>query len=278
MAIRGSSTADTVLVSGCSGYIGTHLRKRLPFLGIDYDQSLTNIEDFDPKDSQFQNVRQVIHLADRRLQDINSGNLKSNIAMHETFLKKLASLPRLEKIIFSSSCSVYGYSEEIIDETSSVKPTSHYAESKLAVENLLKKHELPHQVFRFATAYGWSENMRDDLFVNEIANAVGSSRVLDIYAPEAWRPYIHCRDFAAVLERGLMDSTGPVVNVVTHNMTKKNILDLNVLKTSSLRYSISDKAEIRNYRVKIRQELIPSPQSMEEGIREMIGRYHDRKK
>ena len=43
-----------------------------------------------------------------------------------------------KRIIFISTCSVYGAQNGILDENSSVNPLSHYASSKLKCEEILK--------------------------------------------------------------------------------------------------------------------------------------------
>lgn len=278
MVVRDNASIPDILVTGCSGYIGSHLKNEMHFLGLDRDQEVQNLSDFNPKDPRFRSVRKIVHLADRRLQDICAENLKSNIATHKDFLKKLGDLPNIERVIFSSSCSVYGYSNEMITETSPVRPTSFYAESKLAVEDLLKTLGLPHRVLRFGTAYGWSPQMRSDLFINELALAAARSQEVEIYSPEAWRPYIHCRDFAKVLKRSLGEFPAGPINIVTQNMTKRDILDVAAIRQAHLRFRIVDKGDLRNYKVNIDPSMIKRPLLIDEGIHEMIGLYHDHKK
>ena len=53
-------------------------------------------------------------------------------------LKRLCKIYN-KRIIFISTCSVYGAQEGILSELSSVNPLSHYASSKLKCEKLLKK-------------------------------------------------------------------------------------------------------------------------------------------
>ena len=52
-------------------------------------------------------------------------------------LKKLSNIYK-KRIIFISTCSVYGAQNGFLDENSSVNPLSHYASSKLKCESILK--------------------------------------------------------------------------------------------------------------------------------------------
>ncbi len=273
MATLDNREAGMTLVTGSSGYIGSHLGKRISFLGLDRDQVLNDLESFDPLSEGVQDVTTVVHLADRRFQDIHAENLKDNIRMHENFLNKVSDLPNLKRVIFSSSCSVYGFSEELITESSIVNPTSHYAESKLAVEEILKKLSLPHRICRFGTAYGWSEKMRNDLFINQLARSAAHSEHLEIYAPDAWRPYIHCQDFARTLEACLLDSWVGPQNIVTENLTKTDILKSKVFEEKPLSFSLSNIGDSRNYKIQIQNFFGSDFSQVEDGLREMVTMY-----
>jgi nucleoside-diphosphate-sugar epimerase len=275
MAIAGKISAETVLVTGSAGYIGTHLRKLIPFVGLDSQAILkteqSSLDQFDPQNPQYSDVRCVVHLADLKLHEISKDNLRENIERHRNFISRVAHLPKLEKIIFSSSCSVYGYSDQVISEKSPVLPTSFYAESKLAVEMLLASSGIPSQVFRFGTAHGWSEKMRDDLFINQLAKAVVYEDEIEIYSPEAWRPYIHCQDFAKQLALAVTSSGAGIKNIVSENLTKKQILDSASLK-ERLRYKFGGKPDVRNYRVSQHSDN-SSAILFEQSLNEMIEKY-----
>src|SRR5262249_36231749 len=73
------------------------------------------------------------------------------------------------RFIFSSSCSVYGHSPELLDEASDVRPLTAYATSKVAAEkglwDLADGSWRP-IVLRNGTLFGLSPRMRFDLVVN----------------------------------------------------------------------------------------------------------------
>ena len=84
-------------------------------------------------------------------------------------LKKLCKIYK-KRIVFISTCSVYGAQNGILDENSSVNPLSHYASSKLKCEEILKnKNSI---IFRLGTLFGVSDNysrIRMDLVVNTLS-------------------------------------------------------------------------------------------------------------
>ena len=84
-------------------------------------------------------------------------------------LKNLCKIYK-KRIVFISTCSVYGAQNGILDENSPVNPLSHYASSKLKCESLLKnKNSI---IFRLGTLFGISDNysrIRMDLVVNTLS-------------------------------------------------------------------------------------------------------------
>tara|TARA_B100001248_G_C27396906_1_gene466219 strand:+ start:4398 stop:5402 length:1005 start_codon:yes stop_codon:yes gene_type:complete len=71
--------------------------------------------------------------------------------------------------ILASSCSVYGFSDKVVDENSSVNPLTTYAYANLLAEKLVLSQsdkDFHVLVFRQATLFGVSKRMRIDLVVN----------------------------------------------------------------------------------------------------------------
>jgi nucleoside-diphosphate-sugar epimerase len=72
--------------------------------------------------------------------------------------------------------------------------------------------------------------MRFDLLVNDMARAVVLGETIKIFAPDAWRPFLHIRDAAGVIEWALGAAAGliggRVFNVVGDNYRKRDLADL----------------------------------------------------
>lgn len=112
----------------------------------------------------------------------------------------------VKRLIFASSCSVYGASDGLLDETSALNPVSLYAQTKIASEQILldpaRSGPAP-VIMRFATVFGFSPRPRFDLVVNLLtAKAVVDGRIT-IQGGEQWRPFVHAEDLGKALEHAL---------------------------------------------------------------------------
>src|SRR6266568_8244930 len=96
------------------------------------------------------------------------------------------------RIIYTSTCSVYGAQHDHLDENSLTNPLSVYASTKLAAEKHLKdKNAL---IFRLGTLFGISDNysrVRMDLVINYITARAYTHKTLKIFGGEQFRPVLH---------------------------------------------------------------------------------------
>jgi nucleoside-diphosphate-sugar epimerase len=221
-----------ILVTGSEGYIGTVLtpmllRKGYDVVGLDVDyfsagnltgQSCPAFQRIqkdvrDVSTDDVADVDAIIHLA--ALSNDPLGELNENVTyavnQHSTIeLARLAKDAGVNRFLFSSSCSLYGYNDdgELLTEESRSNPQSAYGKSKLLAEEGLRElanSEFSPVYLRNATAFGISPRMRYDIVVNSLvgyAKTHGDIRVLGDGTP--WRPLVHvadiCRAFIACLE------------------------------------------------------------------------------
>lgn len=105
------------------------------------------------------------------------------------------------KIIFFSTCSVYGHKDEIIDESSLLNPLSTYAKSKIEAENILNKSNVI--IFRLGTLFGISDDfsrIRMDLVVNLLTMKAIKDKKIKVFGGEQYRPLLHVKDVARAVE------------------------------------------------------------------------------
>jgi nucleoside-diphosphate-sugar epimerase len=108
----------------------------------------------------------------------------------------------ITRFIFASTCSVYGASDDILDEESPLAPISVYARSKLESEQLLlaqSGHEFWPTVLRLGTLYGRSQRERFDLVVNLLTAQAVTTGEITVFGGTQWRPFVHVRDVAEAI-------------------------------------------------------------------------------
>jgi nucleoside-diphosphate-sugar epimerase len=112
----------------------------------------------------------------------------------------------IERLVFASTCGVYGASDDLLDEDSPLGPVSLYARTKLDSEAYLLSlngSRFKPVVLRFGTFYGASPRPRFDLVVNLlVAKAVTEGEII-IFGGSQWRPFIHVADGARAIIRCL---------------------------------------------------------------------------
>lgn len=105
-----------------------------------------------------------------------------------------------KRVIFASSCSVYGFTENgIFKENSQLSPVTLYAVTKMLSEILYLQKGQDAIVLRFATIYGHSPKPRFDLVVNTmIANSYFQNQIT-VNGGSQWRPVVHVKDVAQAI-------------------------------------------------------------------------------
>lgn len=199
-------------------------------------------------------------------------------------IAELAKSSGVRRFIFASTCSVYGATDETLDERSVVKPISLYGHTKLASEKVLlgmTSEEFRPTVVRFATIYGLSGRTRFDLVVNLLAAKAKIDGKITVFGGDQWRPFVHVDDaalaVATILDAPLEAAGGQIFNVGSdeQNYTINEIGKMVHDQVVSAELQInSDDADKRNYRVsfaKIRNQLGFKPQwTVPMGIQQVL--------
>ena len=103
------------------------------------------------------------------------------------------------RLVFASSCSVYGANSELIlNEGSWLNPVSLYAQTRIQSEQILLRRtdRLSSVILRLSTVFGWSPRMRLDLVVNTFAAHAFFQGKLRLFGGDQWRPNVHVQDAA----------------------------------------------------------------------------------
>lgn len=181
------------------------------------------------------------------------------------------------KIIFPSTCSIYGAQEGLLTEDSPSNPLSIYASSKsLAEQSLMERGNS--LIFRLGTLFGVSDNfarLRVDLVVNVLTIRAKLEGVIRVFGGEQYRPLLHVRDVGHALENHIESDKTGIFNLHCENLTIKQIAEKVLSEVPNTRIEFTDTSfqDARNYRVssdKAKNELGFAPRhSVDFGIREI---------
>jgi nucleoside-diphosphate-sugar epimerase len=206
--------------------------------------------------------------------------------MATRMIAEVAKGSRINRFIFASTCSVYGASDELLDEYSALHPVSLYARSKIASEQVLKNLAGPDfspVILRFGTIYGLSGRTRFDLVINLLAAKAVVEGKITVFGGDQWRPFVHVDDAALALIKALEAPLGTVRNKIFNvgsdeqNYTIQQVSDIihRLVPTAQVVNMGSD-TDRRNYRVnfsKIHNVLGFVPQwSVAQGVQQVISR------
>jgi nucleoside-diphosphate-sugar epimerase len=278
-----------ILVTGSEGYIGAVLVPVLEQAGhsvvrVDtgyfYDCCFSNegiqlnsgeLVSKDVRNLTKENLRGVdciIHLA--ALSNDPMGELDPYLTLEINYLAsvRLADLAKqagVRKFIFSSSCSVYGSTDEVVNETYPTNPLTTYALSKVRTEQDISKLASPNfsPVFmRNATVFGCSPMFRADVVVNNLTlNAYLTDKILLNSDGQADRPFIYVGDlaeaFKSIAEADPQEVHNEIFNIGNPNTNYKIIEVAQAIEKikvgSQITFGPNASRDHRNYRVSYRK-------------------------
>lgn len=205
-----------ILVTGCAGFIGSHLCERLikenhSVIGIDnfskyYDRKIkeNNIKDLLKRkkfsffevdilskdfNKHLKNIDAIYHSAAQAGVRSSWGTqfneyVKNNIIVTQKILEKIKENKGIKILVYASSSSIYENSPDFPFKEDSPKiPISPYGVTKLAAENLChlyyKEFSVPVVSLRYFTVYG--PRQRPDMGFNKFIRAILSNKEILIY-------------------------------------------------------------------------------------------------
>jgi nucleoside-diphosphate-sugar epimerase len=222
----------------------------------------------DLRDVQVDDLRgfdAVMHLAalsNDPLGDVNPQCTYDINHLGSVRLARLAKEAGVKRLIFASSCSLYGVAgDEMLTEEAAFNPITPYGVSKVLFErdvSQLADDDFSPTFLRNSTAYGVSPRLRADVVVNNlVAIAYTTGEVLIQSDGTPWRPLVHIEDisraFLAVLHapRALVHNEAFNVGRTEENYRVRDLGELveQVVPGSKVRYADGGGPDPRCYRV-----------------------------
>jgi nucleoside-diphosphate-sugar epimerase len=237
------------LVTGCAGFIGSHLSEHMVDLGhevigvdcfTDYydrrikeanlnrlrDESRFRLVEIDladaPLDALTEGVDVIFHLAGQPGVRASWGHhfdgyVRNNIVATQRLLEAVKHKP-IKKLVYASSSSVYGDAEAYPTAESTVpQPVSPYGVTKLSAEQLVylywRNDGLPTISLRYFSVYG--PRQRPDMGFHRFIQAAIEHRAIQVFGDgEQTRDFTYVGDIvAANVSAALCESCGMALNV-----------------------------------------------------------------
>jgi len=273
----------TVVVLGGLGYIGTHLVKML--LDNKYKVKILDCEVFGKKHAKkilrhpncsylrgdirnslslariMKGADCVVHLAGLvgdPACSIDEDDTWLNNTLSSRLIVDVANHYKIKRLIFASSCSVYGASPAgfILNEGSYLNPVSLYAKTKIDSEKIFYENfNGSYTALRLGTVFGYSLRMRFDLVANIFTIRAIKNGSIDVYGGTQYRPFIHCIDAAKAFLSVVMHENTETINREVFNICVENIsirdlgdLVIKIIPDAEINY-VDVKEDNRNYKV-----------------------------
>ena len=279
---------NSILITGGAGYVGSVLVRKLVSLGYDVKvidslvfgndgiSSLINekkieffnldIRETEKISSIIQNIDCVIHLAAIVGEPLCKKIPDAAKQINEFATKNLVNICKKKKVkrfIFASTCSNYGSSQNVVNESSPVMPLSLYSECKVNSEKFILDQNndiFETCVLRFATAHGLSPRMRFDLLVQEFMRDAIVDKKISIFGADFWRPLVHVEDMAdaciSAIDASSQLISGQIYNVGNdkENYTKIKLAEIIKEFITDVEIEIiKSKKDPRNYKVSFKK-------------------------
>jgi len=217
-----------VLVIGGAGYLGSVLVRKLLWSGYNVkvldilmygDLSIRDLYSYERRFKVIKGDFRSVDTIMKSMEDIDTvvhlgaivGDPACQIDQKLTFdinlmaTKMIAEVAKgfgVRRLIFASTCSVYGASDELLTEKSSLNPQSLYAKTKIGSERILLSlcsSDFSPVILRFATLYGMSYRPRFDLVINLLTAKALREKKIAIFGGDQWRPFLHVEDAAEAI-------------------------------------------------------------------------------
>ncbi|MEW6096331.1 MAG: NAD-dependent epimerase/dehydratase family protein [bacterium] len=238
------------LVTGCAGFVGSHLSEKLIELGYQV-KGIDSFLDYYPRKIKEDNLKNLLNSKDFSFieADILKADLstlldgveyifheaaqagvraswgksfevytQNNILTTQTLLEAAKESPQLKKFVYASSSSIYGDTDILpMREDGIPKPVSPYGVSKLAGEHLcylyFKNFGVPTVSLRYFTVYG--PRQRPDMAFNKFISAILKNKEIQIYGSgKQTRDFTFVADIVdATIQASKIDANGDVFNI-----------------------------------------------------------------
>ena len=212
-----------VLVTGGSGFIGSHVCARLAGMGVGYKnydiKCGDDVFNIDSLSQAINGADVIIHLvAESDTQTCQSNPMRSfnlNLAALQSVLVLCRNFYN-KKLVYPSTAAVYGIQDDLpIKESAPLRPNNIYSHHKLLCERMIQVHQehygLEYVILRLFNVYGKGVKQ----VFNRFVAAAGRREVFRAFGVSQYRDFVWTGDVAdALCQAALSDKAkNKIVNI-----------------------------------------------------------------
>tara|TARA_Y100001970_G_C14259345_1_gene878517 strand:+ start:6915 stop:7751 length:837 start_codon:yes stop_codon:yes gene_type:complete len=247
---------EKILITGASGYIGSHIRKKHTKKFETYflvnNKSIKGIskKNLVNKNNIFKKINYltyVIHLAGiddfyKNKKYINKKNKELNI-----LIKKIINKYKPKKLIFTSTNRVYeNVKKKLINEKTKIISNSNYAINKIKTENIIKKSNCDYIILRLPSVI--SKKFSKGLIFRLLEN-LKKNEDINIYNPNSlFNNVIHADELIKIIFFSIEKNN--IKNLVINTCSIKPLKLIEVVKILKKKVSSKSKVNIKNTKQK----------------------------
>ncbi len=249
----------TILLIGSTGFLGSHLKRKLK-----KTYKLICIS----RKNQFDigNFKKINFLLNRKIDFIInlSGQSSTKKNMLNTILKGNKNIIKALKnkkikptVYYISTTLVYGFSNKLLNEKSKLNPSLDYSKIKKISELNYLKSNLNFKILRVANVYSLNKNG----IVKYLINCFLSRKKLNITNIKAYRNYIHVDDFSNIIKKMLNKKLSHNI----YNLGHENFCIQDLIKIIEKKFKNKLNYKDRNYGLdKVSSHRISNPRLFSE--------------
>lgn len=255
-----------VLVTGGSGFIGSHLVDKLVELGADVTivdiktdaknlKHLGNSVKFVNKDITEYNFSlpdqfdYIFHLAAYTAPSVSEKNpdlaFKTNVLGTYNLLKEALKIYNIKKIIFPSTAQLYGTPKYLpMDENHPIQITEMYAVSKKLGEDMcatfIREHHLPIIFLRLFNAFGPRQD--SGFLIPTILSQAAKNQTVEIWNDKPTRDFTFVHDtVAAFIRAAETDFVGGPINIGSGHEVKIGDIARQITESFNVNLNVANK-------------------------------------
>lgn len=292
-----------VLITGASGFVGSHVVKELFDNGYDIialsARKIPYINTIDSLNYEFDtsylhnccpDIECIIHMGAFTPKAGGEANdifrTTSNIRNTEKLLAAASKLDGLKKIIFISTLDVYEEANGALTEITPTIPQTMYGWSKLYCEQMIRtwaeQYQIQYEILRLGHVYGEGEEKYRKVMPVMIKDALSGKNIIIYGDGEAVRTFIYVGDVAKAIRNAIRHSDSIIINIVGNESITINQLAAMIVSISGSQVDIkhihsdTPNRDIRFDNSKLMSSLLENLTELEVGLKREITYMRER--